>query len=148
VAFGIMPLFALANAGVRLEGGVADLMASPVTLGILLGLVLGKPLGITLVAWVAVRLGLAERPEGASWLAIHAVSWLAGIGFTMSLFIAGLAFGSVEAAPLLTEAKLGILLASTVAGVVGYLMCRKLTPPKRPSGTSMTVARHSRTDRE
>lgn len=73
VSFGIMPLFALANAGVRLEGGVADAISSPVTLGVLLGLVLGKPLGITLVAWLAVRLGLAERPEGASWSALHAV---------------------------------------------------------------------------
>jgi NhaA family Na+:H+ antiporter len=133
VALGIMPLFALANAGVRLEGGVADTMASPVTLGVALGLVLGKPLGITLVAWVAVRLGLAERPEGASWLALHAVSWLGGIGFTMSLFIAGLAFGAAEAAPLLIEAKLGILLASALAGVVGFFMCRRLTPQARPA---------------
>ena len=134
VSFGIMPLFALANAGVRLEGGVADTISSPVTLGVLLGLVLGKPLGITLVAWLAVRLGLAERPEGAPWSALHAVSWLGGIGFTMSLFIAGLAFGTPEAAPLLTGAKLGILLASTLAGVSGYILCRKLTSPARPRG--------------
>jgi NhaA family Na+:H+ antiporter len=133
VSFGIMPLFALANAGVRLESGLTDVISSPVVLGVLLGLVLGKPLGITLVAWLAVRLSLAERPEGAPWSAIHAVSWLGGIGFTMSLFLAGLAFGTREAAPLLTAAKLGILLASTLAGIVGYLLCRKLTPAPGPA---------------
>jgi NhaA family Na+:H+ antiporter len=128
VAFGIMPLFALANAGVRLEGGVTVMMTSSVTLGIVLGLVVGKPLGITIVACLAVRLGLAARPAGASWAALHAVSWLGGIGFTMSLFIAGLAFGAPDAAPLLTAAKLGILLASALAGAVGYVLCRRLTP--------------------
>jgi NhaA family Na+:H+ antiporter len=134
VAFGIMPLFALANAGVQLEAGLAEVISSPVTLGVLLGLVLGKPLGITLVAWLAVRLRLAATPAGASWAALHAVSWLGGIGFTMSLFIAGLAFGTPESAPLLTAAKLGILLASTLAGVTGYILCRRLMSPARPGG--------------
>ncbi len=134
VAFGIMPLFALSNAGVRVEGSLVDVLASPVSLGVLLGLVVGKPVGITLVAWLAVRLRLAAPPAGASWAALHAVSWLAGIGFTMSLFIAGLAFGTPETVPLLTAAKLGILLASAIAGIVGYILCRKLTPPTRARG--------------
>jgi NhaA family Na+:H+ antiporter len=122
VAFGIMPVFALANAGVRLEGGVGAVIADPVSLGVMVGLVLGKPLGITLLAWLSVRLGLAARPEGVSWGAVHAVSWLAGIGFTMSLFIAGLAFGD-EA--LLLAAKVGILGGSLVAGLVGAVLLRR-----------------------
>jgi Na+:H+ antiporter, NhaA family len=130
VAFAIMPLFALANAGVSLgaagaasaagDRGLAGNLTSPVTLGIVLGLVIGKPLGITLASWLAVRTGLAALPEGVTWRALHGVSWLGGIGFTMSLFIAGLAF---SAAPeLLTAAKLGILGASLVAGVAGGLL--------------------------
>lgn len=119
VAFGIMPLFALANAGVPLTGGAgeAGVFSSPVTLGVLLGLVLGKPLGIMLFCWTAVRSGLAALPRGVTWRLIHGVSWLAGIGFTMSLFVAGLAF--TEGPALLTQAKLGVLLASLAAGLVG-----------------------------
>ena len=126
VAFGIMPLFALANAGVALAGGeIGAAASSPVTLGVLLGLVLGKPLGITLFSWAAVRTGLATLPHAVSWRALHGVSWLAGIGFTMSLFIAGLAFGTT---PLLDHAKLGILAASLIAGAVGWLLLSR-TPP-------------------
>ena len=122
VAFGVMPLFALANAGVTLGGGVG--LTAPVTLGVVLGLVLGKPVGITLGAWLAVRLGVAERPAGVSWRAIHGVSWLGGIGFTMALFVAGLAFPGPAGAALLAEAKLGILVASLAAGVVGWALLR------------------------
>ncbi|HEX2217810.1 MAG TPA: Na+/H+ antiporter NhaA [Gemmatimonadales bacterium] len=134
VAFGIMPLFALANAGVRLEGPLGEVITDPISLGIMLGLVLGKPLGITLLAWLAVRLGLADRPAGASWLAVHAVSWLAGIGFTMSLFIAGLAFASEG--PLLA-AKVGVLGGSLAAGLVGAVLLRLAISRQRgaPAGT-------------
>ncbi len=125
VAFGIMPLFALANAGVRLESNLAAVAASPVTLGVILGLLFGKPLGITLFAWLAVQLGLAARPARASWPALHGVAWLGGIGFTMSLFVAGLAFPTPETAALLTAAKLGILTASALAGVTGYVILRR-----------------------
>jgi NhaA family Na+:H+ antiporter len=121
VAFGIMPVFALANAGVRLGGDVAASVANSVTLGIVLGLVLGKPLGITLASWLAVRLGVAVLPGGASWRLLHGVSWLGGIGFTMSLFIAGLAFPDAR---LLGASKLGILGASVAAGLVGWLLLR------------------------
>ncbi len=126
VNFGIMPLFALANAGVSLHGATG-LIGTPVAIGVLLGLVLGKPIGITLAAWLAVKLGFAARPD-AGWRMIHGVAWLGGIGFTMSLFIAGLAFGG--AAPLLTSAKLGTFLASVIAGVVGWLLLRSSAPPR------------------
>jgi NhaA family Na+:H+ antiporter len=120
VAFGIMPLFALANAGVALTGG-AQLIGAPVTLGVVLGLVLGKPFGITLATWLAARAGVAERPSVLSWRMLHGAAWLGGIGFTMSLFIAGLAFDTQEQ---LTEAKIGILAASVLAGTVGWLVLR------------------------
>jgi NhaA family Na+:H+ antiporter len=121
VAFGILPVFALANAGVRFEGPIAEVVVNPISLGVLLGLALGKPLGITLVAWAAVRLGLADRPSGVSWSAVHGVGWLAGIGFTMSLFISGLAF-TAEAS--LLAAKVGILGGSLVAGLIGSVLVR------------------------
>jgi NhaA family Na+:H+ antiporter len=121
VAFGIMPLFALANAGVSLSGG-GPALGTPIALGVVLGLVVGKPLGITLAAWLAVRTRLAERPGDVSWRMLHGAAWLGGIGFTMSLFIAGLAY---DDAVRLTEAKLGILTASVMAGLVGWLVLRR-----------------------
>ncbi|HEV2644500.1 MAG TPA: Na+/H+ antiporter NhaA [Candidatus Elarobacter sp.] len=124
VAFVIMPLFALANAGVALATSDA-IGAARVTIGALMGLIVGKPLGITLFAWLSVRLGVAAMPEGSSWRALRGVSLLGGVGFTMSLFIAGLAFGET---PLLGAAKLGILAASLVAGVSGWLALRRLPP--------------------
>jgi NhaA family Na+:H+ antiporter len=92
--------------------------------------VLGKPIGITLFSWLAVRLGFAERPAGASWGALHAVSWLGGIGFTMSLFIAGLAFAEPAG---LASAKVGILGASLIAGVAGYALVRFATRGEPPA---------------
>jgi Na+:H+ antiporter, NhaA family len=126
VAFGIMPLFALANAGVplgltQLEGG-----SSSVALGIALGLVAGKPIGITLFAWAAVRLGAASLPQGVTWRSILGAGLLGGIGFTMALFIAGLAFASEPG--LLVAAKLGILGASLIAGLAGWLVLRRGSP--------------------
>ena len=115
-----MPLFALANAGVRLTG-VGEVLGSPVAQGIALGLVAGKSVGITLFSWLAVRAGLAALPNGVTWRLVFGAAWLGGIGFTMSLFIAGLAFG---ASPLLNAAKIGILAASSLAGVVGYTILR------------------------
>src|SRR5215203_2366576 len=92
VTFGIMPLFALANAGVDLRGGGAAI-GSTIGLGVILGLVLGKPIGITLASWLAVRVGIASLPAGIGWRTLAGTGVLAGIGFTMSLFIASLAFG-------------------------------------------------------
>lgn len=118
VSYLIMPLFALSNAGVHL-GSPAAYVTDPVTLGVVLGLILGKPLGIFGFSWLAVRLGLARLPAGVSWDALHGVSWLGGIGFTMSLFVAGLAFGSGAS---LDAAKVGVLSASLVAGSIGWLL--------------------------
>ncbi|KRT64220.1 MAG: Na+/H+ antiporter NhaA, Na+:H+ antiporter, NhaA family [Candidatus Dadabacteria bacterium CSP1-2] len=122
VIFGIMPLFALANAGVSLDGNLTQVLINPVTLGIVFGLVFGKQIGITLFSWLAVRSGIATLPVGVNWWQVYGVGWLAGIGFTMSLFIAGLAFRDIA---LLSLAKLGILTASLIAGVVGWIILRK-----------------------
>lgn len=119
VAFVIMPLFALANAGVTLSGDLGRIVGQPITLGVAVGLLLGKPIGITLVSWLAVRSGLAALPENVSWMQIHGAGWLAGIGFTMSLFIVGLSFTDDMQ---LTSAKLAILTASFLAGSVGSVI--------------------------
>jgi NhaA family Na+:H+ antiporter len=119
VSFVVMPLFALANAGVVLGGATPPQPADAVTLGVILGLLLGKPLGIFAFSWLAVRAGIAELPREVTWRSIHGAGWLGGIGFTMSLFIGGLAFGDPA---LLANAKLGILIASTLAGITGYLL--------------------------
>lgn len=117
VAFGVMPLFALANAGVTLDGVDLSLgSAQGVTVGVLLALLIGKPLGVIAASWLAVRLGLCRLPEGVSWSGVCLVGLLAGIGFTMSIFIATLAF---DDANLLNAAKLGVLLASLAAAVLG-----------------------------
>src|SRR5918995_6903206 len=127
VVFAIMPLFALANAGVPLGEGIAEALSSPVALGIVLGLVVGKPLGITLFAWLAVRSGISELPGGINWRHVYGAGWLAGIGFTMSLFITDLAFSDSS---LVDAAKLGILVASLTAGVVGWTILRGASSPR------------------
>ncbi len=121
VAFVIMPIFALANAGVSLAGGVGTVLFDRVTLGVFFGLLIGKQVGVMLASWVTVRLNLAALPSGTTWRQLYGVSWLAGIGFTMSLFIASLAFDDAGS---LAEAKVGILGASLVAGVVGFALLR------------------------
>ena len=121
-SFIIVPLFALANAGVPLGGtNPFDLLLSPVSLGIIAGLLIGKQLGITLFTLLTVKLDLAELPEGVRWWHVYGASWLGAIGFTMSLFVASLAFRNSE---LQAQAKLAILLASLIAGVGGYLVLR------------------------
>jgi NhaA family Na+:H+ antiporter len=114
-AFVVMPLFAFSNAGVSLTGS----SGGSVTLAVVLGLIIGKPLGITAAALTAVRLRLAELPEGVSWTSLHGCAWLGGIGFTMSLFIATLAFAGTD---LLDAAKVGILGGSVGAGIIGALI--------------------------
>jgi NhaA family Na+:H+ antiporter len=119
VTFVIMPVFALANAGVALEGALSKALIQPVGLGVFLGLLLGKQVGITLFAWLSVRIRIAAMPARVSWRQIYGAGWLGGIGFTMSLFIANLAFGE---SPLLRAAKVGIFSASIIAGVAGWLL--------------------------
>ncbi len=122
VSFLIMPLFALANAGVSLEG-VGGALIDRVTIGVIVGLLVGKPVGVMLFSWLAVRLRFADVPANVSWRDLHGAAWLAGIGFTMSLFVGNLAFG--EGSAQLTAAKVGILIGSLVAGTVGWYLTRR-----------------------
>jgi Na+:H+ antiporter, NhaA family len=122
VAFGIIPLFALANAGVHLSGNLLEALRQPVPIGVILGLVVGKVAGITLFSWLAVRSGQAVLPQRVTWRAIVGVGFLGGIGFTMSLFVASLGFG--EGSSLLDSAKIGILFGSAVAAVIGSVLLR------------------------
>ena len=128
VAFGILPLFALANAGVSLAG-LSFAAGAPLAVasGIVLGLVLGKPLGIVLAALAAVRLGLCTLPEGVRWPHAWLLGLLGGIGFTMSIFIANLAFA--EGAGLLAAAKFAVLVASALAASLGFVLGRLQPPP-------------------
>ncbi|MDU4091988.1 MAG: Na+/H+ antiporter NhaA [Pantoea sp.] len=124
----ILPLFAFANAGVALDGVSVNAMFSLLPLGIVLGLFVGKPLGITLFCWLSIKLGVAKLPQGASLNSIAAVGVLCGIGFTMSIFIASLAYGDLSA-ELMVLAKLAILIGSLLSAVVGYTLLRvKLNP--------------------
>ncbi len=114
----VVPVFALANAGIALDGGaIRDAASSPVSLGVALGLMLGKPIGITLFAFLAVKLGLASLPDGVRWSQLASVGMVAGIGFTVSLFVTGLAYTDASR---VEEAKLGILAGSTLMGVAGF----------------------------
>lgn len=119
VNFFIIPLFALTNAGVRLSGIARHDLSDPVLHGIFFGLLLGKPIGIMLFSWLVVHFKMGQLPDGVTWRHMHAVSWLGGIGFTMSLFIAALAFGSGHEDLM---SKIGILSASVLAAVIGSLL--------------------------
>jgi NhaA family Na+:H+ antiporter len=130
VAFFILPLFALSNAGVQFSQNFRSDLFSPVSLGVILGLVIGKQVGITLFSWLAVRLGLAQLPHGVQWRQIYGLGWLGGIGFTMSLFITELAF---EETQLQDQAIMGILTASLIAGVCGYFILRQFLPSEAKS---------------
>jgi NhaA family Na+:H+ antiporter len=137
VAYLIVPIFAFANAGVDVRGNLLAALTSPLGLGIMAGLVLGKALGITLFAWLAVRLRIAQLPFGVTWPLLFGTSWLAGIGFTMALFIASSAFkGSPE---LLAAAKMAILAASLLASAIGFALVT-LTNSAREGVSSMDEA--------
>ena len=112
----IMPIFALSNAGVALGSGATGALVNPISLGIMSGLIFGKPIGIVAFSWLSTRSGVASLPTGVRWRQIVGVGMLGGIGFTMSLFVANLAFGST---PMLETAKVGILAASVISGVAG-----------------------------
>ena len=124
VAFVVMPVFAFFNAGVMLAGGEAGPI-SAVSIGAFLGLLIGKPVGVAGFAWLAVRSGVTRLPENTSWAGIIGVGLLAGIGFTMSLFIANLAFGTGAE---LDQAKIGVLAASVVAALTGLLFLSRALP--------------------
>jgi NhaA family Na+:H+ antiporter len=121
IIFGVLPLFAFANAGVSLKGLSFAKLVEPVPLGIALGLFIGKPVGIFGVSWLAIKAGLAAKPEGASWAQLLGVGLLGGIGFTMSLFIGTLAFDEVDKA---AQLRLGVLAGSLLSATAGYLLLR------------------------
>jgi NhaA family Na+:H+ antiporter len=127
-AFFILPLFALANAGVHITGNIIDMLIHPVALGIMAGLVFGKVLGISLFSRLMVSLRLAELPEGVTWKQIYGAGLLAGIGFTMSIFISGLAFASEE---LEQVAKIGIFGASLISAVAGIIVLGSVKSGKK-----------------
>jgi len=129
VAWLILPLFAFANAGVSLQGVSGEGVFSLLPMGIAAGLLLGKPIGIMLFSGIAVKMGIARLPQGINFKQIAAVSVLCGIGFTMSIFIGSLAFAKADP-ELMTYAKIGILLGSTLSAVIGYVLLSKLLPNK------------------
>ena len=131
VSYLIMPIFAFFNAGVELKGiTVADLLQNTVSLGILSGLIFGKPIGIFLSSFIAVKAKLAYLPDGVSWNHILGAGFLGGVGFTMSLFINNLAFST---SGIDTYSKSAILLASAVAGFAGYVSLLLITKPSKPN---------------
>ena len=121
VAFIILPVFALANAGVSLQGLSIDLFSEPLTLGVALGLLIGKQVGVMAFTYIGVLAKICKLPEGVSWTQYYGLALLCGIGFTMSLFIGGLAFDSEE---LQTLVRLGVITASLVSGILGYSTLR------------------------
>lgn len=127
VALVIMPIFALANAGVRISADTLPAEAPQIMLGIAVGLLIGKPVGIMLTCWLAIRSGVGDMPTGANWRQLLGIGILASIGFTMSLFIASLGFERQPAA--LDAAKLAVLGASTIAGILGLIMLSRVTKP-------------------
>ena len=129
VNYVIMPLFAFANAGITLSGSSGEI-AGLVTYAVVLGLVLGKFVGIYLFTWLAVRMRVTSLPQGMDWKNVAGVSLLGGIGFTVSLFIANLSFGATDEA-LLNQAKLGVLAGTILAGIVGYLVLHFVLPSKK-----------------
>jgi NhaA family Na+:H+ antiporter len=121
VAFLVLPMFAFVNAGISFEGITLASFVEPVTLGIALGLIVGKQVGIFIPLWICIKSGLAQMPSGATWRQLYAMSILCGIGFTMSLFIGGLAF---ELSEFKAPVRLGVLSGSMVCAILGYLLLR------------------------
>lgn len=128
VNFLIVPLFALANTNIRFEDGMLEGLASPLGVGIILGLVLGKPIGVFLMTKLAIVLRIGSMPQGASWMQIIGIGLLAGIGFTMSIFIALLSFSD---ASMIAEAKFSILIASLISGLLGCILLSRATSTEK-----------------
>jgi NhaA family Na+:H+ antiporter len=128
-----MPAFALANSGVSLTGTsipIDQILLSPVFLGIFFGLVVGKPLGITLLSWICVKLGLCEMPQKTSWNMLMGVACLGGIGFTMSIFVTNLAFTGAHAEQFVIISKTAILISSLTAGILGFNLLNLMSKKK------------------
>lgn len=133
VAFLIVPVFAFANAGVALSGMTISTLFEPVPLGVIAGLFVGKQAGIMLFCGAAILLGWAKLPTGASWVGLYGVAILCGIGFTMSLFIASLAFEQSGTVGSIASDRLGILIGSGLSAVMGYMLLRLFNPSAKPS---------------
>ena len=132
ISYLVMPLFAFSNSGITLHSGfLNNMLSSSITLGVLFGLVMGKFFGVLVFTWAAVKLKVAALPQNVSWNQIIGVAFLAGIGFTMSLFITTLAFKDSQ---FVTDAKLGIFIASILSGTAGYLVLRKALVTLKPLG--------------
>jgi NhaA family Na+:H+ antiporter len=136
VAFGIMPVFALANAGVSVSGGSLNTHAWHVLLAVAAGLLIGKPLGVLVMSWLALRLGVATLPAGLTYRHLAVLGVVAGVGFTMALFIAQLAFTDAQ---FLAAAKLGVLAASGGAAIVGLVLGRTLLAETMASNVAQTA---------
>lgn len=130
VAYGILPLFAFANAGVVISGDVAAQLFAPITLGIAAGLFIGKQLGVFASVWLVVKLGVARLPAGVTWTQIYGVALLCGIGFTMSLFIGSLAFEQ-QAQQYSNQVRIGILLGTLLSALLGYVVLRRQGSPDK-----------------
>jgi len=128
----VLPLFALANAGVHFDAHILETITSPIALGIMAGLVLGKPVGIGLATWLILRSGFGSLPEGVNWGQILGAGCLAGIGFTMSLFVTALAFSE---SALIAEAKVGVLAASLISGILGFVFLARFLPKVEKAAT-------------
>lgn len=129
IAFGVLPLFAFVNAGISFAGMSFSDLLHPVSMGVASGLFVGKQLGVFLLCLLAIRLGIARLPEGASWGSLYGVAILSGVGFTMSLFIDTLAFQNLPADTVFDfDARLGILLGSLASGVLGYIVLDRTLP--------------------
>lgn len=127
VAFLILPVFAFMNTGVSLSGLSFDSLLTPIPLGIILGLFLGKQIGVMLFSWLAITLRIASLPDGVSWWQLYGVAMLSGIGFTMSLFISSLAFEQ-SASNFVVDDRLGILVGSTLSAIGGYWLLKNVLP--------------------
>jgi Na+:H+ antiporter, NhaA family len=137
VAYVVVPVFALANAGVALSGdAVDDIVSDPTTTGVILGLFVGKTVGVLGATALAVRLGIGRLPAGTTWRHVLGLSTVAGVGFTVALFVTSLAF---DAAVVADAAKVGILVGSTLSGLVGYLILRTSPAPPLVSRSTMEV---------
>jgi NhaA family Na+:H+ antiporter len=134
VAFVIMPLFALANAGIIIGSDFFTVLINPVSIGVISGLLVGKFIGVLLFTWLMIKTGLGALPEAATWKHIAGVATLAGIGFTMSLFVSALAF---KQQVMIEEAKYGILVASVIAASIGYIILKNTPAPSTSADTTL-----------
>ena len=130
IAYGVLPVFAFANAGVPLTGFTLSTLIEPIPLGIAVGLFIGKQIGVFLFSYISIKFGIAKLPDNSSWLQLYGISILCGVGFNMSLFIGGLAFanGGLKYSAML---RIGVLVGSIISGIVGYSVLRLGTSPSK-----------------